>query len=201
MAAKPNFFIVGAPECGTTTLYEYLRLHPNIFMPQVKEPHFFGGDLGAYPLVKTLDDYRRLFAESTEEHTRVGEASVYYRGMNLPATCRAPFPVQYSEVCQFGTQVQYLLSVFPRDQVKLIVFDDFAASPRAVYDEVIEFLGIPHDHRTDFPRINDNKRAQMSWLRESMLKPPARHPPGSPSCREVGRRWRGPTPVPSGGAA
>jgi len=29
---KPNLFIVGAPKCGTTSLYEYLRTHPAVFM-------------------------------------------------------------------------------------------------------------------------------------------------------------------------
>jgi hypothetical protein len=36
VSAKPNFFIVGAPKCGTTALYEYLRGHPSIFMPKYK---------------------------------------------------------------------------------------------------------------------------------------------------------------------
>ena len=75
---KPNFFIVGAPKCGTTALYEYLRPHPNIFMSEVKEPHFFAKDFGAYPRIKTLREYNAIFAGSTEEHLRVGEASVYY---------------------------------------------------------------------------------------------------------------------------
>ena len=52
MAAKPNFFIVGAPKCGTTALYEYLRPHPNVFMPEIKEPHYFAKDLGTYPRIK-----------------------------------------------------------------------------------------------------------------------------------------------------
>ncbi len=78
MGVKPNFFIVGAPKCGTTALYEYLRPHPNIFMPELKEPHFFAKDLGTYPRIKTLEDYTGLFAGSTPEHLRVGEASVYY---------------------------------------------------------------------------------------------------------------------------
>jgi hypothetical protein len=56
--------------------------------------------------------------------------------------------------------------------VKLILYDDFAASPRQVYDDVIAFLGLPHDGRTVFPRINDNKRARMAWLRNLIRKPP-----------------------------
>ena len=38
----PRFvFIVGAPRCGTTTLAAYLKAHPRICYPLVKEPHFF----------------------------------------------------------------------------------------------------------------------------------------------------------------
>lgn len=33
LESRPNFFIVGAPKCGTTSLYESLRQHPQVFMP------------------------------------------------------------------------------------------------------------------------------------------------------------------------
>jgi len=171
---KPNFFIVGAPKCGTTVLYEYLRRHPNVFMPKMKEPHFFTTDLGCYPMVKGAEDYTALFAGSTGEHTRhsqllyvseetVGDFQTAWRlqerrrrGLDLPPTCREPFLVQYAQLCQLGTQTQRLLSVFPRSQMKLIVFDDFTVSPGRVYDEV----------------INDNKRARIPWLKHFMRKPP-----------------------------
>ena len=42
---RPDFFIVGHPKCGTTALYEMLRRHPQIFMPELKEPRFFARDL------------------------------------------------------------------------------------------------------------------------------------------------------------
>jgi hypothetical protein len=231
LAAKPNFFIVGAPKCGTTALYEYLRPHPNIFMPAVKELHFFATDLGAYREVQTLEEYTSLFADSTEQHLRVGEASVYYlrsavalaniqaynpqakiiamfrnpvdmvyslhsqllywslesepdfesawrlqqrraRGLDLPDRIPSPLLVQYAEIGRFGSQAQRLLSLFPKEQVKLILYDDFTASAQKVYDEVIEFLEVPHDKRTWFPRVNENKRARMVWLRDFYRKPP-----------------------------
>jgi hypothetical protein len=231
VALKPNFFIVGAPKCGTTALYAYLRHHPNIFMSAVKEPHFFAKDLGTYPRIKTLEDYTRLFDGSTEQHLRVGEASVYYlrsevapanihafnpeakvvamfrnpvemvhsfhsqlldwseenepdfetawrlqerrrRGLDLPPRSRGAFLVQYEEVARFGSQTKRLLSIFPRDQVKLILYDDFTASPAAVYQDTLDFLGVPHDGRTEFPRINENKRARIAWLRRLYRKPP-----------------------------
>lgn len=231
MAIKPDFFIVGAPKCGTTALYEYLRPHPNIFMSTVKEPHFFAGDLGTYPFIKSRDEYARLFAGAGPQHLRVGEASVYYlrstvaianirdfnpdarliamfrnpvemlhsfhaqllyvaeesesdfetawrlqeqrsRGIGLPPRSRGGFLVQYRELARFGSQVERLLSLFPREQVRLILYDDFAVSPQAVYDDVIGFLGIPHDGRTDFPRVNEGKRARLAWLRDFYRKPP-----------------------------
>ncbi len=74
----PNFFIVGAPKCGTTALSEYLRDHPNVFMSRPKEPHFFADDLPGTRYVITLPDYQKLFASRAPQHTRVGEASVWY---------------------------------------------------------------------------------------------------------------------------
>lgn len=231
MAARPNFFIAGAPKCGTTALYEYLMPHPSVFMPKVKEPHFFARDLGTYRSVRTMDEYAGLFAESTPRHLAVGEASVYYlrssvaipgirefnpdakiiamfrnpvdmvyslhsqllhvseetvedfetawrlqerrsRGVDLPPKIRSPLLVQYTQVGQFGTQAERVLSAFPAAQVKLILLEDLAASPQRVYDEVVEFLGIPHDGRTQFPRINENKRSRVAWLRRFYRKPP-----------------------------
>jgi hypothetical protein len=37
----PNFFIVGAPKAGTTSLYHYLDQHPDIYMSPLKEPSHF----------------------------------------------------------------------------------------------------------------------------------------------------------------
>jgi hypothetical protein len=41
---SPNFFIVGAPKSGTTSLYHYLTQHPDIYIPSSKEPRFFIND-------------------------------------------------------------------------------------------------------------------------------------------------------------
>jgi hypothetical protein len=74
----PNFFIVGAPKCGTTSLSDYLKQHKNIFISNPKEPHYFAFDFDQYRTVKSFDQYRSLFEQCTQEHLRVGEASVLY---------------------------------------------------------------------------------------------------------------------------
>jgi hypothetical protein len=41
----PNLIIPGAAKAGTTTIHNFLAQHPRIFLPRVKEPHFFSNDL------------------------------------------------------------------------------------------------------------------------------------------------------------
>src|ERR1044071_6899469 len=43
----PNFFVVGTGKAGTTSLYHYLRQHPQIYMSPVKEPCFFASEIRA----------------------------------------------------------------------------------------------------------------------------------------------------------
>jgi sulfotransferase family protein len=78
----PDFFIVGHHKSGTTALYEMLRRHPQIYMPELKEPRYFAADLRAlvpspptYP--QTLEQYLALFAAAAPEQ-RAGEASPSY---------------------------------------------------------------------------------------------------------------------------
>jgi len=76
---KPNFFIVGSRKCGTTALYNYLKLHPDIFLPELKEPKYFGKDL---PFKKTRWDnspkkYLQLF-KNADNRKMIGEASTSY---------------------------------------------------------------------------------------------------------------------------
>lgn len=41
----PNFFLVGAPKAGTTSLYHYLDQHPDIYMSPIKEPNYFATEI------------------------------------------------------------------------------------------------------------------------------------------------------------
>ena len=80
---KPTFFIVGNPKSGTTALYNFLKEHLSIFMPQRKELYYFAKDLcrlpdkhmSLYPLTK--EEYLDLFCEAEAEQI-CGEASTGY---------------------------------------------------------------------------------------------------------------------------
>lgn len=75
---RPDFFLVGAPKCGTTALSRWLRAHPRIFMCVPKEPGYFALDFPAHRFAASRGDYESLFREAGEEHLAVGEASVIY---------------------------------------------------------------------------------------------------------------------------
>jgi len=72
---KPNFFIIGAPKCGTTSMYHWLKHHPEVYMSPKKEPHFF---YNPYEKPMSLEDYEALFSEATDKHIAIGEASIWY---------------------------------------------------------------------------------------------------------------------------
>lgn len=80
---RPNFFIVGAQNSATTALYLYLREHPGVFMPAMKEPHYFSNLIPVrrmrYPVSHVSDrrSYLRLFSPAGER-IAVGEASSSY---------------------------------------------------------------------------------------------------------------------------
>jgi hypothetical protein len=85
----PDFYIVGHPKSGTTALYEMLRGHSEIFMPDLKEPRYFAPDLRArfqpaaptnaprLQLPETFAEYLALFTPARPDQL-IGEASPSY---------------------------------------------------------------------------------------------------------------------------
>ena len=73
---KPEFFLVGAPKCGTTAMHAYLRRHPEIFMPRGKEVHYYGSDLSSLASQLTPEDHAALFADAGEERV-AGETCIW----------------------------------------------------------------------------------------------------------------------------
>ncbi len=70
----PDFIIIGAAKLGTTTLYNYLSLHPQICMSPVRETEFFAKD---EKYIKGLEWYGSFFSNASP-HQVCGEKSVTY---------------------------------------------------------------------------------------------------------------------------
>lgn len=77
---KPDFFILGAPKCGTTSLAYWLGQTPSIFMSDPKEPHHYAPDYRQTwsSFRQDIDDYEALFAEADPASDVIGEASTHY---------------------------------------------------------------------------------------------------------------------------
>ena len=85
----PNFLIIGAMKSGTTSLYNYFKQHPEIYMSPIKEPRFFALEMEPKPPgpvrkpekgfseVRDLQTYESLFDGITTEKA-YGEASPLY---------------------------------------------------------------------------------------------------------------------------
>ena len=229
--AAIRFFIVGAPKCGTSAMYEYLRSHPAIFMPRLKEPEFFATDLSGLSTIRTEAEYHQLFSDGGSHSSACGEASVFYlyssvavqrildfdpsakflamvrnplqmypslhsqflysffedeadcsvawrlqerrlRGERIPKLCKEPKLLQYAPICSLGEQVSRLFSQVPVENRKVVIFDDFENSPQKVYEEVLAFLGIESDGRTDFPLVNKRKSHKNGVIGRFLQSPP-----------------------------
>jgi hypothetical protein len=78
---NPNFFIVGAPKCGTTNMSYYLMQHPQVFMPEELEPYYFARldiheNYSRY-YYKDKEKYLKLFKNSGNKKA-IGESSPVY---------------------------------------------------------------------------------------------------------------------------
>lgn len=79
---QPNFFILGAAKSATTSLYFYLKQHPDVFMCPGKEPNFFSE---GFQTVSNPVDYYRLY-DGVEGQSAIGEASHAY--LTNPSSAR-----------------------------------------------------------------------------------------------------------------
>ena len=228
---KPDFFIVGAPKCGTTAMNNYLAEHPEIFIPDIKEVHFFGRDLNITKgALRDEGAYLRLFSGATTEK-RLGEASVWYlysktavqeiydfnpdaqivvmlrnpadmlysqhsqflyngnediedfrealaaeperkAGRRVPKSAHLVDGLFYSETVRYAEQVERYFARFGRENVHIILYDDFRADLPGTYRKLLRFLGVSEDFTPEFAVVNPNKRARSALLRNFVQEPP-----------------------------
>jgi len=230
----PNFFIVGVAKAGTTSLYHYLRQHPEVYMSPIKEPHYFAKDIDInsfredykknvinikdylskpsleerhIAFVRNLDDYLQLFRDVKDEKA-IGEISNGYLYSTVAAKeiyafnphakiiiiLRNPFERAYShyimnlrlgftketnfvkevindynksqkgwgishlyiELGLYYEQVKRYLETFPKQNVKIILFDDLKKNIEKTVREIFKFLSVNANVNIDF-----NKKANV----------------------------------------
>jgi hypothetical protein len=87
-----------------------------------------------------------------------------------------------------GANLARLYSIVPRENVLIILFDDFKSNPRQCYESTLAFLGLPLDGRTEFPIVGQARSHGFPRLVKLVRDPPALLSPVLRSARFVGRR-------------
>jgi hypothetical protein len=247
---RPDFFILGAPRCGTTALSTYLAEHPRIGFSRPKETQFFCTDLpGIEFMTADPNEYMKLcFGHCAgKKYLAIGEGSVwnlyskaavrnilrFNPGARFIVMLRNPVDLclavyekrrellqedqptfelawraeeerhlsgsrprhfqesigvaGYRDVAMLGEQVERAFSLIPPHRRFLIIFEDFIADTAAVYRQVIAFLGVPHDGRQAFPKINAGQQIEYPRLWELVWGNLVRfHPLLGPVKRRLG---------------
>lgn len=227
---RPDFFLVGAPKCGTTAMCDYLDQHPEIFISPIKEPNYFGEDLIGPKAVNNIEEYLNLFEKAGNQ--RCGEGSVWSlfsktaakeiydfncnakiiimlrnpvdviyslhnqmvfdgfhediedfklaleaesdrrKGLRIPKTCTRPQALIYTDVVKFTEQIQKYIDVFPKENIHIIIYDDFKNKTFKVYHDTLKFLGINPDFEPDIKIINASKRVKIKALQKFLVAQP-----------------------------
>jgi hypothetical protein len=124
----PNLFIVGAPKCGTTSLFTWLSEHPQVCGSNPKEPSFFIDPETeiCQPQFNFRDspisDYEQVFAHSSSEHKILFEASPYYMYQNVAIEAIPHLASQPKLIFLLREPAKRLLSVFEFSKNNCAVF-------------------------------------------------------------------------------
>src|SRR5207302_2683217 len=238
-ARVPDFFIVGHAKSGTTALYEMLRQHPQIYMPDHKEPWFFARS-NPHPQtngersiaftgkrMETMEDYLALFRNASPDQL-VGEASTSYlwsttaasriaevrpeariiaifrepasflrslhlqlltnrhetekdlRGAialddarredrHIPKYSRWPQALIYSDRVRYAEQLRRYHAAFPREQVLVLIYDDFRRDNEGTVRTVLRFLEV--DDAAPVEAIDANTSVSVRSVRlDAMIR-------------------------------
>jgi len=216
---KPNFIIIGAMKAATTSLYTYLKQHPDVFMTTIKEPKFFnnlkknsGLKMEGKMLKKitTFKQYYSLFKHVKNENA-IGEASPSYIfdekcstliKKNLPETkiiavIRQPVARAFSnflharradkekksdfetafkdkdskhfykEKGYYTKQLERYFTLFPKENIKVLLFEDLIKNPIKTTQEVFKFLNIDNSFIPDTSKkanVSGTPKGIFGWL-------------------------------------
>lgn len=98
-------------------------------------------------------------------------------GRRIPPRVRCPNDLFYSERVKYAGMVQRYLSVFPPEQVRIILFEEFKEDNRGVYRSVLDFLGVDRGFEPDFRLVHDSKAPRFPLLNHLLRSPALKNIP------------------------
>jgi len=230
----PNFVVIGAPKCGTTSLFYYLKQHPDIYLPVRKELHFFSFPLleshsngpGDKEILSSLcaswDEYKHHYLDVQNE-AAIGEVSPSYLfyaeagqriksrlgGVRIIAILRDPIEKalsqymhmvrdrretlsfydalmaeperrardwgdiwMYAESSLYVDKLNHYFSAFGRENVRIILLEEFMSQPQKVMADIYGFLGVSMDFSCDTSRVyNKGGNPKSGVVSEFLARP------------------------------
>ncbi|HTG43723.1 MAG TPA: sulfotransferase domain-containing protein, partial [Verrucomicrobiae bacterium] len=91
---------------------------------------------------------------------------------NMPRFCKNPRTLDYRTAGAFSAQAERYFARFPEDQIRVFHFRDWTRNPRGTYLEMMRFLGIGDDGRTEFPTVNQARHHRSQLLGRLVHRPP-----------------------------
>ncbi|MBF0622665.1 MAG: sulfotransferase [Magnetococcales bacterium] len=85
-------------------------------------------------------------------------------GTHIPPGCLEPALLQLKRVGALGTHLERMMAIVPQGQYHIILFDDFIKDTQKVYQDVLTFLDLPQDGKSEFPRFNPRKFNKSYWI-------------------------------------
>ena len=99
----------------------------------------------------------------------VAVAGIRAKGRCIPKSCLEPAVLQYRQLGMLGDQLSRLFTRVAPDCVKVLLLEDYSADARGTYESVLAFLGVPSDHRSDFPKVNANKTHRRAYRKSCSI--------------------------------
>lgn len=230
---RPNYFIVGAPRCGTTSLLTYLLDHPEIYAPGTWEFNYLSEDLTwvSEPPVSSDEEYLSHF-QNTDEYKRVGEKSAFYlysevaprrifelnpsakiicllrdpveamwslykyhvaslredilsfekalqvedkrkQGQLVPEHANFIEDLLYRDIYHYPEQLRRYMTIFDRQNIHTIVFDEFVSDTDRVFRELLRFLEVSPMSLPSYEAHNVGQQLNSLRARRLLEKYPA----------------------------
>jgi hypothetical protein len=92
--------------------------------------------------------------------------------LDADAIGRKVVELTYRERTRYAAQVERFITVFGREKIQFIVYEDFKADTRKIFQETLRFLGVRSDTEREFPTINGNQRTKNMTLWCLVRRPP-----------------------------
>ncbi|HET9813266.1 MAG TPA: sulfotransferase domain-containing protein [Sphingomicrobium sp.] len=142
--------------------------------------HAFNPDAKILIFLRNQEDYlpsrhnQLVFngVESITDFEQAWRLSGRRDATNAPAFFKHPELLDYRAAGAFGPQVERYYALFPEDQIRVFHFDNWTEQSRQTYLEILRFLGIPDDGRTDFPPVHQARHHATKFVVKFVRQPP-----------------------------